>query len=390
MSGASDNDPTTVATLSVIGATTVYALSWLVLLVIPMLAVVQAIATAVATCARCGLETAVIKRSGRVWALVALVAVVAVNLLTLGADTEAGGAALSLLTGIDFRWFVVPLAALVGAVLIYGNFERVKHVLVYVTLIFFAYGVAAFLAHPDWHAVAASLIPHVQLTHAFYAGAIALLGTTLTAYAYVWQNQEVVEENPPVRQLGVVQATATLGIVVAGLTFFFILVATGATLGVHHKSVETAQDAAQALAPFAGRWASTIFGVGLLGSALLALPVLAASSAYFTGQMFGWHSALDAKPRRAPHFYATLIACLLFGAAIALLGVPAIKLLFWSGIVGGFATPVTLALMVLVATHKETMRGRPIGRGLAVAGWSVTGIVTLSIAAFLIDTFRHA
>lgn len=390
VSGASDNDPTTVATLAVVGATTVYSLSWLVLLVIPMLAVVQAVASAVAASARIGLEAAVVKRSGRPWALVALVAVLAVNLLTLAADTEAGAAALSLITGIDFRWFVAPLVVLIAVVMIYGNFERIKQILIYMTALFFAYIVAAILARPDWHALALSLIPHVHASHAFFAGAIAILGTTLTAYAYVWQNQEVVEEHPSARYLGMVQATAMLGIVVAGITFFFILLATAATLGVHHQSVQTAQQAAQALAPFAGHYASLIFGIGLLGSALLALPVLAGSSAYFAGQMFGWRGNLDARPHNAPRFYAVLIGSLAFGAAVALLGIPAIGLLFWSGVVGGFATPITLVLMLLVATDARTMRGKPIGRGLACAGWIVTAIVTLSIVAFLIDLVKGA
>lgn len=384
VAGASDNDPTTVATLAVVGSTTVYGLGWLTLLIIPMLAVVQAIAAQVATASKKGLEDCVRGEYGPFWALIPLVALLIVNVLTLAADLEGGGAALQLLIGPDYRWWVVPLGALTVIVLVFGNYRTIERVLRYVALLFLTYVGAAFLAHPDWGAVLrGSFIPHFELSSDYVAGALALLGTTLTAYAYVWETIELSEEKPPLRRLGLVQADATLGIIVAGLTFWFILIATGATLGVHHKTVQTADQAAQALTPFAGRYASLVFGVGLLGSALVAIPVIAGTSAYVAAEMFGWRRSLDAKFNRAPRFYLTLAGCVGVSVLIAMAGVQPIKLLFLSGIAGGIATPVTLALMLVVARNRNVMKDARIAGWLCVAGWCVTGIVGTATVIYL-------
>lgn len=387
VAGASDNDPTTVATLAVIGSTTVYELCWLTLLVIPMLAVIQAIAAQIGTVAKRGLEDCVRETYGRGWALLALLALLIVNVLTLAADLEGGGAALQLLTGVDYRWWIVPLGALTVAMLVYGNYRTVERVLRYTALLFLTYVVSAFLAHPHWGDVLYhSFVPHLDFRPQTVSGALALLGTTLTAYAYVWETIEVSEEKQPLRRLGLVQVDATVGIVVAGLTFWFILVATGATLGVHHKVVQTAAEAADALAPVAGKYAAIVFGIGLLGSALIAIPVIAGTSAYVAAEMFGWRHSLDEKFARAPRFYIVLGGCVVVGCLVGLAGIQPITLLYYSGIAGGIATPLTMVLMLLVGRHHHAMRHAPVSRWLAFAGWIVTAIVTAATLAYLYQT----
>lgn len=387
VAGASDNDPTTVATLAVIGSTTVYELGWLTLSVIPMLAVVQAIAAQVGTVSKKGLEDSVRRRYGRVWASLALAAILAVNVLTLAADLEGGGAALGLLTHLEYRWWLIPLGVLTVAGLIFGSYSAIERVLRYVALLFLTYVGAAILAHPDWGLVLRdSFIPHFDLRPETVSGALALLGTTLTAYAYVWETIELSEEKPPLRRLGLVQVDAALGIVVAGLTFWFILIATGATLGVHHQKVDTAQQAAQALAPIAGPYAQLIFAIGLLGSALVAIPVIAGTCAYVAAEMFGWRSSLDASFDRARAFYLTLIGSVGIAVAIGFAGVKPITLLYYSGIAGGIATPFTLVLMLLVARDRRVMRHRMIAPWLAIAGWCVVAIVTAAALIYLVQT----
>jgi Mn2+/Fe2+ NRAMP family transporter len=391
VAGASDNDPTTVATLAVIGSTTVYELCWLTLLVIPMLAVVQAVAAQVGVVSKKGLEDCVRFAYGRFWAILALASLLIVNILTLAADLEGGGAALGILTRTDYRWWVLPLGAGTVLVLVYGNYRSIERVLRYVALLFFTYVGAAFLAHPDWGAVLrGSFIPHFDLHPATVSGALALLGTTLTAYAYVWETIELSEEKPKLARLGLVQVDAVLGIVVAGLTFWFILVATGATLGVHHKTVQTAQDAAQALAPIAGPFAQIIFAIGLLGSALVAIPVIAGTSAYVAAEMFGWRRSLDASFGGARAFYLTLSGCTLVAIIVGLAGVPPITLLFYSGIAGGIATPLTMALMLLVGRNRKVMHHARISGWLALAGWGVTAVVGGATAIYLVQTVRGA
>jgi Mn2+/Fe2+ NRAMP family transporter len=384
VSGASDNDPTTVATLAVVGSTTIYALGWLVILIIPMLAVVQAISSRIGAVCREGLETIVKDRYGRAVALTVLIAVFAVDQITLAADLEGGGAALQLLAGADYRWFVLPLAAVTALLLTFSNYNAVRRYLVYIPLVFLTYVAAAWMSRPHWGQVLYnSFVPHVRVDKTFSSGIIALLGTTLTAYAYVWETIEMSEERPKLMQLGLVQADAALGTVIAGVTFWFIMIATGATLGVHHHAVETAQDAAQALTPFAGRWASLLFGIGLLGSALIALPVLAGTSAYVAAEMFDWRKGIDAKFQQAPFFYATVIATTAIAAAIALCGVPPIKLLFIGSIAGGLATPVTLFFVLMAARSRRVMGAYRIERWLMIAGWCVFGITTAAAIFYL-------
>lgn len=389
VAGASDNDPTTVATLAVIGSTTTYELGWLALLVIPMLAVIQAIAAQIGAVSKRGLEDCVRSAYGRGWAVAALAALLIVNILTLAADLEGGGAALHLLTHISYVWWLVPLGALTAVVLIFGKYAAIERVLRYAALLFLSYVGAAFFAHPDWgHVLRDSFIPHFDLRPVVVSGALALLGTTLTAYAYVWETIELSEEKPPIQRLGLVQVDAALGIVVAGLTFWFILIATGATLGVHHKTVETAEEAAQALAPIAGPYAQIIFAIGLLASALVAIPVIAATSAYVAAEMFGWRRSLDAKFARARAFYLTLIGCIAISVAIGFAGVRPITLLYYSGIAGGVATPLTMVLMLLVGRNRHLMKSHRISTWLAVCGWCVTAVVSGATLIYLVQTVQ--
>jgi Mn2+/Fe2+ NRAMP family transporter len=384
ISSAADNDPTTVASLAVIGSTTVYALGWLVLLVIPMLAVVQAISSQIGAVAKCGLEDLVRRRYGRAAAFAVLLSVLLVNVLTLAADLEGGAAALQMLSGVAYWWWIVPIALASLALLIFGSYTRVERVLVFLPLLFVTYAVAAVSAHPDWGAVLRdSFVPRLSSTHAYIAGALALLGTTLTAYAYVWQAIEISEEAPPLRRMGLVQVNATIGAVGAGITFWFIVIATGATLGVRHHVVQTANDAATALAPVAGHLASMLFGIGLLGSALLAIPVVMATSAYVVAEMFGWAGKLDAEFFQAKRFYGVMLAVSAVACGIAFAGFSPIGLLFAASIAGGLATPVTLVFMLLAAQDRSVMRKDAIAGWLRAAGWVTAGVVTAAAGIFL-------
>ncbi len=387
IAGASDNDPTTVASLSVIGATTGYGLSWLVILVIPMLVVVQVISAAVGVVTQEGLEDVIRRCYGRLWAAVALILVLIVNVITLAADLEGGAAAIGLLSGKPYQWFVIPLALAVAALLIWGSYTALERVLRYVLLIFLAYVVTAFLARPDWGQVLqATVVPHFNFSSAYVQGALALLGTTLTSYAYVWETIEEAEERPPLRRLGLVQVDAGIGMVLAGAIFWFIVIGTGATLGVHHQQIQTAQDAAKALAPLAGPFAAIIFGIGLLASAVLALPVLAGTCAYVLAEAVGWKGSLNLRFSQARAFYVSLLLCLALAVGLMLVGISPIQFLFWSSLAGGLGTPITLALLMLVARNRGVMGVHRIGSRLAIGGWLVTAVVVTACVVFLVQT----
>jgi Mn2+/Fe2+ NRAMP family transporter len=388
ISGASDNDPTTVASLAVIGSTTVYGLGWLVILVIPMLAVVQVIAARVGAITKHGLEADARKLHGRAVAQAMLISVVSVTLITLVADLEGGAAAMQVLSGIDYRWWIVPIAIASLGMLIFGSYEKIKRVLLIFPLAFLAYPISAVLAHPDWHAVlVGTFVPHFERSQDYASGAIALLGTTLTSYAYVWQTVETARERPPLRRLGLVQVDATLGTIVAGLSFWAIVAATGATLGVHHQIVDTADQAAKALEPLAGHYAKLLFGIGLLGSAMLAVPVLIATSAYMLNETYGWHSSLDTKWRRGRRFYDSMILLTVIAALAGFLGAPPIKVLFIASILGGIGTPISLVIMLLVGRSKTIMGRHSISGPLAASGWCVAGIVITAAIIYLVSVF---
>lgn len=216
-----------------------------------------------------------------------------------------------------------------------------------------------------------------------------MLGTTLTSYVYFWESIEVAERRPAISQLRAVNTDAVVGMLVAGSSFLFILIATAATSGRHHLSVNTAADAAAALKPLAGSLDQMVFGIGLLASAAIAIPVIAATNGYVVAQTFGWRAGLAHEPRTARGFYRLVFASLAAGAVLALIPIPTMSLLYWTSVIAGLATPLTLALTLLVASDRNIMRGRPIGVALATAGWVVTGIVTASALAFIAAASLH-
>ncbi len=381
LSGASDNDPTNVGTAVGVGATTGYQLAWLALLVAPLLGVVQTVAAQVGSVARNDLQTLTVKRYGRGVAALLLVSVVVVNVVTIAADLQAGAAGIGLLAGVDSRWLVVPLGlALVGLLLV-GKYDEVVGVLRYVLLGFFAFGVAAFLAHPDWsRLVRASLVPSLSLRRPVVAGGLALLGTTLTSYVYIWETIGRGVEEPPDpagRAQGPARARigAVIGAVFTAVILWFMLVASAATLGQHRQTVTSAQAAAQALRPLAASQAANLFAFGLVISAVVALPVLMATTAYVVGAQFDWRRGLSEPVRQAQRFYGVLVASIGLALAVTLANVSVIGMLVAASVIGGFGTPVGLVILVLLARDRAVMGAQPISGRLAIAGWVVVVLV---------------
>ena len=387
VAGASANDPTTVGSLAVVGATTIYGLAWLVIAILPMLAVTQMIAGAVGAATRTSLQAAIVRRYGLLCGLLSLVAIVTVNLLTLVADVQAGCEALSLLLPIPYQAFLLPFVAAVALMLVTHSYARIATYLMFLPLLFFAYGLSAILSHANWGDVLRHIVvPHIETSGIYIAGALALIGTTITSYEYVWESIEVAEAPEP-RRSGSLRRDAVLGVLAAGAGFLFVLVASGTTIGLHRLPIETAADAARALEPLAGPWAAALFGFGLLGSAALTVPILASTTAYVVAHTFGFSGTLDARPREAKAFYAIIVIVLLLSAVVSLAGFPLIRLLFWASIAGGLGTPVTLIFLNLVARNRTLMGSYRVSPSLSLAGWGITAIVTIVSLAFLFSLF---
>jgi Mn2+/Fe2+ NRAMP family transporter len=220
------------------------------------------------------------------------------------------------------------------------------------------------------------VLPSFNLGHDDVDGALALLGTTLTSYVFVWQTIEESQEGRHSQQLGSARVGAGLGIGLTVVVFWFILVGTGATLGQHHVHIQTADQAAQALQPLAGSAARYVFGVGLLASAVVALPVLMATTAHVVGDSFDWRTGLSQQLTRARRFYAVLAASIALGAAISLVGISPIQILFVASIAGGLGAPFSLLFLLRVAGDEQIMAGRPVSRWLLISGWVVAAVLS--------------
>ena len=381
VAAASGNDPTNVGTATAVGASTAYQLPWAAILVGPVLAVVQAIAAQLGVVTRTDLQTMTLKRYGPRVAGVLLVSVVVVNVVTISADLQAGAAGIGLLAGVDPRWPVLPLGLALAGLLLIGKYDEVVAVLRYLLLGFLAFVVAAVLAQPDWPSLLkGSLMPALPLRASTLAGALALLGTTLTSYVYVRETiergiEDSLDGSPLDSRLARARVGTVAGAVLTAAVLWSMLVTAAATLGRRHQTAATARQAAQELRPLAGSLATDLFAVGLITSAVVALPVLMATTAYVIGAQFNWRRGLSEGISHARRFYAVLGASIGLAAAIALAGVSVISMLVVASLIAGFATPLGLVVLVRLARDPAVMGDHRITARLAGAGWAVTVIV---------------
>jgi Mn2+/Fe2+ NRAMP family transporter len=343
------------------------------------------------------LQSLAVKRYGRGAAALLLGSVVVVNLVTIAADLQAGAAGIGLLAGVGSRWLVVPLGAAVAGLLLAGKYGQVVAVLRYLMLGFAAFGAAAVLAHPDWpRLLHASLVPALSLRRDQVAGGLALLGTTLTSYVYVWETIGRGVEEPPDRTAsggGLARARigAVAGAIFTAVILWCMLVASAATVDRHRQAVASAQDAAGALRPLAGSVAADLFAGGLITSAVVALPMLMATTAHVAGAHCDWRRGLSEGIGRARGFYAVLVASAGLALAVTLAEISVIGMLVAASVIGGFGTPIGLVILVSLARDPQVMGPQPISRRLALAGWAVTVIVggfgLLTILGAALGTF---
>ncbi len=391
ITGASDDDPSGIATYSVTGARTGYALLWTGLLTLPLNAAVQNM------CARIGLTTgkglaAVLRQHYSRRLLVALVILLLIaNTINIGADLAAVAAGVELLTGVPEQGTVIPIALLIASSEILVPYRIFANYLKVLTLVLFAYIIDAFFTDPDWlKALTSTVIPTIKLNSSFITTIVAIFGTTISPYLFFWQTSEEVEElhrhHQRVGSEAIIkreELDVDIGMLLANLVFYFIVLTTAATLfraGI--RDVDSAREAAEALRPLAGDAATILFATGFIGTGLLAIPVLAGSAAYAVAEVFDWKEGLEKRPRRAPQFYAVIAAATLVGLAIALSEVGAIRALFFAAIVNGVISPLLIAAIVIVSND-----GRIVGRhknGLLsnALGWSTVAI--MGVAALLL------
>jgi NRAMP (natural resistance-associated macrophage protein)-like metal ion transporter len=390
ITGAADDDPAGIGTYSQIGAAFRFDLVWTAPLSLPLAAAVQE------TSARLGLTTgrglmALIKERFPAWVMwIAVALVVGANVFNIGADLGSMAEAFRLLVPIPFAVLVIAIAGVILLLEVFVSYERYSTILRWLALSILAYVVELFVVDVDWGAVAAGLIPSFQANAAFVEGLVAIFGTTISPYLFLWQAGEEVEERKAgkIRRIDRQQMTAMRVDVFSGMTagivvMFAIMVVAASTLGAEGVTqIETAAQAAKALEPIAGGFSSTLFTLGIVGTGLLAIPTLAGSAAYALSEAFGWREGLGRSLRQAPGFYGVIAGAIVVGLLINFVGINPIRALFLSAILNGLAAPPLILLMLLLSRSARDPKER--GGGLSTVLVAVAlGVMTLAAVFYV-------
>ncbi len=400
ITGASDDDPSGISTYGIAGASTGYSMLWVILLTTPMMSVIQGMCARIAMVSGVGLAKAMRRRFPR-WIVAPLaIAVIVANTINAGADLEGMSAAAQLLFGRPNLLWITLFGGILIVMQVYLSFHRFASIVKWLTLALFAYVVTAFVVRPPWGTVFRHLVmPEIHLHAIWLSTLVAVLGTTITPYLFFWQAAlEVEEEEQEGRvteeqrrgatreEIDDMHIDVNFGMIFSNLVAFFIIVTTAATLGAHgFHQITTAQDAARALEPLAGRFASWLFTAGMIGTGLLAIPAFTGSSAYILSDAFGFREGLNERPSKAPQFYAILILGMLVAMAMGFLNIDPIPALFWSAVINGVVAVPLLAAIVFLASDGRVM-GRWVSSTLARAwGWGT--VVAMGVAAIAMFVF---
>jgi NRAMP (natural resistance-associated macrophage protein)-like metal ion transporter len=394
ITGASDDDPSGIATYSQAGAQFGYSLGWVMLFSWPLMCAIQEISARIGRVTGRGIAGNLKKHYAAplLYSIVGLLVVA--NTINIGADLGAMAAALKLLIGGPHGLYVLGFAVVTILLETFVRYSRYVSVLKWLTLSLFAYVAVAFIVSVPWATVAHDLIvPNISLKAEYITVVVAILGTTISPYLFFWQAEEEVEEvkerdgaQPLVRAPQQAQSEFTrirwdtyVGMALSNLVALFIIISTAATLHEHGvTNIQTSAQAAEALRPIAGQFAFVIFGIGIIGTGLLALPVLAGSSAYALGEALGWHVGLARKLNRAKGFYAILAAATLVGALMNYTSIDPVKALFWSAVINGLVAVPVMATMMLLSSNREAMGDFPLPPILKMIGWLATFAMAIS------------
>jgi NRAMP (natural resistance-associated macrophage protein)-like metal ion transporter len=381
------NDAGGIATYSDVGAKYGYALLWMMVLITISLVVVQEMAARMGAVTGKGLAELIREEYGIRWSLFATASVLFANLGICISEFVGIGAALGLF-GVPFQISVPIAAATVWLLVVRGSYKSAERIFVAMTIPFFAYPIAAILAHPHWGDVGKQVVePHIQFNSAYLLLFVATAGTTITPFMQLYLQSAVVERGIGPDELNAERAEVVSGSLFANLVAGFIIIATGATLYVHgQRSVDTAADAAKALEPFAGRFAELLFAVGLLGASLLAAAILPVTAAYVVAETFGFEKGISRRAREAPVFVGVITVLIVTGMLVAIIpGLPVIKLLVLVQVVNGALLPVTLFFVWRLASSRELMGRYANGRLFNVlAAGTVLATSALSVLLLVV------
>jgi NRAMP (natural resistance-associated macrophage protein)-like metal ion transporter len=395
ITGASDDDPSGIATYSQAGAQFGFGMAWVLLFTWPLMAAIQEISARIGRVTGEGIAGN-LRAHYPPWLLRSIVALLLVaNILNLGADLGAMGAATHLLIAGPPHLYVVAFAIGCALLEIFVRYERYASILKWTSVSLFAYVAAALIVDVPWGQVAfATFVPGFSLQKDYVVTIVAVLGTTITPYCFFWQSSEEAEEeqiNPAAhtlleapdeapKEISRIRIDTWIGMGFSNLISWFIIVTTAATLHAHGiTDIQTSAQAAEALRPIAGVFTFAIFSAGIIGIGLLAVPVLAGSVAYAFGEALGWPTGLARLPRDAKAFYGTIVVGTLIGVLINFIDLDPIKALFWSAVVNGVIAVPLMIMIMIMARQKKVMGKFILPRPLWAMGWLCTAAMAVAV-----------
>jgi NRAMP (natural resistance-associated macrophage protein)-like metal ion transporter len=399
ITGAADDDPSGIATYSQVGAQFGYGLAWTMLFSYPLMTVIQAVSARIGCVTGFGIAQNLRRHYPPILLRGVVLLLLIANVINLGADLGAMGAALGQLVGGPKLGYALLFGIACTLLEAYISYNRYAAVLKWATLSLFAYVGVVFAAHVPWgSALYHTIVPTIVFDNAHAMAMVAILGTTISPYLFFWQAGQEVEEQHrrhvkalcvAPRDAGIelkrIRLDTCVGMAVSNLIAIFIIFATAATLNAHGvTNIATSSQAAEALKPVAGRFAFALFALGIIGTGMLAIPVLAGSAAYAVSEMFGWVEGLDRKPREAKAFYLTIAAATIGGAALNFTALDPVKALYWSAVVNGVLAAPLMAVMMLIGVNRGIMGDLVLPKPMIVGGWIATAVMAAASVAFLV------
>lgn len=405
ITGAADDDPSGIATYSQVGAQFGMAMLWTMLFSFPLMAAMQEICARLGRITGAGIAANLRKHYPKPLLFGAVSLLCAANIFNLGADIAAIGAAAQLIFGGNVYTFAIGFGLMSVVLQIYVPYRRYVNYLKWLTLVLFAYVGTAFVVHVPWGRVMrATAIPEIAWSSDYWMALVAVLGTTISPYLFFWQASEEAEEVRVTRdesalkrkphqafaQFRRIAFDTRVGMALSNVIAFFIILTAAVTIYAsgNGPEIHTAADAAKALEPVAGRFAFLLFAIGIIGTGLLAVPILAGSAAYGVAETFRWRASLESKPEQAPKFYFVIAAATVIGSLLNFIGLDPIRALYWSAIANGVAAAPIMAMLMFMSANTKVVREFTPPLYLRTVGWIATAVMLVASIAFLTSIVR--
>ena len=399
ISGAADDDPSGIATYSQAGAQFGYSMLWTAFFTYPFMVAIQIISARIGRVTGKGI-IANVKQFYPAWLVYLLVGLlITANTINIAADLLAMGDALRLVIGGSALLYGICFGLLCLCLEVFIPYRRYARILKFLTMVLFVYIITAFTVNIPWgQALAAAVLPSFTINSDSILLVVAIFGTTISPYLFFWQASQEVEdmyrneEAKPLKdtpndgslELSRISLDTSVGMAFSNIIAFFIILVTASTLHASGiNSIQTSAQAAEALRPLAGNLTFFLFAGGIIGTGLLAVPVLAGSAAYGAAEAVGWNATLEAKPMQAKGFYGIVALATLTGIALDFTSIDPIKMLFWSAVINGFVSVPIMAIMMLVSSNPDVMGRFTLHRNLRSVGWIATLIMGFVVFSLL-------